>query len=536
MQVTEFFRRVDPKYSGTDWKDRQFFANNEEVAKNFPSERSQPREHRPWGAAEAAELAADDDALDLISLGKQIRHLRKQSELSLDELGEAVGTAPSQLSLIENGKKEPKLSLLRSLARALGVSSDELLGAKPPNRRVALEIELERAQRGKQYRDLGLPSVKPSSRIPTEFLEALVGLHRELEHQVNLHTATPEEARRANTELRRRMREKDNYFGDIEAEARQLLGHVGYRSGPLSQHQISDLASYLRFSLHHVDDLPHSTRSVTDLRNRRIYLTPNKDSSHDPRTVLLQALASHVLQHEVPRTYLEFLGQRVATNYLAAALLIPEASAVKFLRKAMDEKEIAIEDLRDLFAVSYEAAAHRFTNLATRHLDIRTHFQKVHKSGIIFKAYENDDVTFPADPTGAIEGQPVCRYWTSREVFDVPDKFNAFNQYTDTPSGTYWCTARTERGPDGEFSLSIGVPYESAKWFRGKETTARSISRCPDPDCCRNPPSALAETWAGHAWPTARAASSQFAAMPMGSFPGVDETEVYQFLERHSLR
>ncbi|MQM28091.1 helix-turn-helix transcriptional regulator [Glycomyces albidus] len=492
--------------------------------------------HRPWGAAEAAELAADDVSVDLISLGKQIRHLRKQRELSLEELGATVGAAPSQLSLIENGKKEPKLSMLRALAKAFGVSSDQLLGAEPPNRRVALEIELERAQRSGQYQSLGLPSVKPSSRIPTEALEALVGLHREVARQINLHTATPEEARRANTELRRRMRDKDNYFADIEAEARTLLSKVDYSGGPLSQHQIADLAAHLRFTLHHVDDLPHSTRSVTDLKHRRIYLTQVGTGSHDPRTVLLQALASFVLQHEVPRTYLEFLGQRVATNYLAAALLIPESSAVAFLRGAMADKEIAVEDLRDNFAVSYEAAAHRFTNLATHHLGIRTHFQKVHKSGIIFKAYENDDVAFPADPTGAIEGQPVCRYWTSRQVFDVPDKFNAFNQYTDTATGTYWCTARTERSADGLFSLSIGVPYESAKWFRGKETKARSISRCPDPDCCRNPPRDLAKAWAGRVWPTARAASSQLAAMPLGSFPGVDETEVYQFLERHSKR
>jgi transcriptional regulator with XRE-family HTH domain/predicted transcriptional regulator len=509
-----------------------FLRNTGEMTNLPPLPSDSP--HRPWGAAEAAELAADDVSVDLISLGKQIRHLRKQREMSLEDLGAAVGAAPSQLSLIENGKKEPKLSMLRALAKAFGVSSDELLGAEPPNRRVALEIELERAQRSGQYRSLGLPSVKPSTRLPTEALEALVGLHREVDRQINLHTATPEEARRANTELRRRMRDKDNYFADIEAEARTLLGKVDYAGGPLSQHQIADLAAHLRFTLHHVDDLPHSTRSVTDLKHRRIYLTQVGTGSHDPRTVLLQALASYVLEHEVPRTYLEFLGQRVSTNYLAAALLIPESSAVAFLRNAMSDKEVAVEDLRDNFAVSYEAAAHRFTNLATHHLGIRTHFQKVHKSGIIFKAYENDDVAFPADPTGAIEGQPICRYWTSRQVFDVPDKFNAFNQYTDTATGTYWCTARTERSADGLFSLSIGVPYESAKWFRGKETKARSVSRCPDPDCCRNPPRQLAKVWAGQVWPTARAASSQLAAMPLGSFPGVDETEVYQFLERHS--
>jgi hypothetical protein len=73
-------------------------------------------------------------------------------------------------------------------------------------------------------------------------------------------------------------------------------------------------------------------------------------------------------------------------------------------------------------------------------------------------------------------------------------------------------------------------------WSLSTFSTARSVSRCPDPDCCRNPPGKLAERWAGQAWPTARAASSQFAAMPLGSFPGVDETEVYEFLQRHSAQ
>ena len=139
----------------------------------------------------------------------------------------------------------------------------------------------------------------------------------------------------------------------------------------------------------------------------------------------------------------------MATNYFAAALLLPEQATVEFLQKAKAAKEIAVEDIRDAFAVSYETAAHRFTNLATKHLGITTHFQKTHQSGIIYKAYENDGVNFPQDHTGAIEGQPSCKAWTSRAVFDVPDKFSAYSQYTDTPSGTYWCTARTERSASG---------------------------------------------------------------------------------------
>ncbi|KNH16093.1 XRE family transcriptional regulator [Arthrobacter sp. ZBG10] len=472
--------------------------------------------------------------LDVISLGRRVRHLRKAAGLTLDGLGAAVGTAPSQLSLIENGKREPKLGMLQQLAAALGVGIEQLLGAEPPSRRAALEIELERYQRGPLYETLNIPKIRISSRLPLDVLEAQVGLLHELERKLNEQVATPEEARRANGGLRAMMRERGNYFPEYEAEAKKVLAAVGYTSGPLSQHVIADIAENLGFSLHHVGDLPHSTRSVTDLKNRRIYLTQSQRQDHDPRSVLLQALGHYVLGHETPKNYGDFLAQRVATNYFAAALLLPEQTTVDFLQKAKAAKEIAVEDIRDAFAVSYETAAHRFTNLATRHLGITTHFQKTHQSGIIYKAYENDGVTFPQDHTGAIEGQPSCKAWTSRAVFDVPDKFSAYSQYTDTPSGTYWCTARTERSANGEFSLSIGVPYQHVKWFRGRETTAREKSLCPDPNCCKRPPAALASEWAGNAWPSARAHSHLLAAMPPGAFPGVDETEVYSFLQAHS--
>ncbi|ALE04449.1 XRE family transcriptional regulator (plasmid) [Arthrobacter sp. ERGS1:01] len=493
-----------------------------------------------WNLNDAAPdddgTGSDDAGVDLIALGRRVRHLRKKLGMTLDDLGAAAGTAPSQLSLIENGKREPKLTLLQRLAGALGVGLDQLLGAEPPSRRAALEIELEKAQRGPLYQSLGLPKVRVSSRLSMEVLESLVGLQHELERRLDEQSATPEEARRANNEIRLEMRARNNYYPEIERQAQDLLAAVGHDRGPLSHHVAADIAEHLGFDLHYVGDLPHSTRSVTDLKNHRIYLTQGQRSDHDPRSVLLQALGHYVLGHKTPRNYADFLRQRVYTNYFAASLLMPERATVDFLKEAKAAKELAIEDIRDAFAVSYETAAHRFTNLATEHLGITTHFQKVHESGIIHKAYENDGVNFPADHTGAIEGQAVCRFWTSRAVFDVPDKFRAFNQYTDTAVGTYWCTARTERHSSGEYSLSIGVPYAHVKWFRGRDTTERSQSRCPDPACCRRPPSELSAEWAGNAWPSTRANSHLLAAMPQGAFPGVDETEVYKFLAAHADR
>jgi len=471
--------------------------------------------------------------LDAFSLGRRLNALRKARGLTLAQVGEATGIASSQLSLIENGKREPRASVLQRLATLYGVSLDEVTSATP-GRRTQLEIDLEAAMRSPLAKARKLPPIRIGPRTPTEVLEAMVALHRELARQAEERAATPEEARRANTELRKRMRDRNNYYAELEGEASRLLARIGYERGPLSQHMIANLTAHLGFTLPHVDDLPHSTRSVTDLRSRRIYL-PRSTSrvDHDPRSVLLQALGHHVLGHQPPRDYGEFLEQRVATNYLAGALTLPESTAVEYLRTAKERRELAVEDLRDAFAVSYETAAHRMTNLATRHLGITLHFMKVHQSGAIYKAYENDGLVFPTDHIGAIEGQQACRFWTARQIFERQDAFNVFHQYCDTPAGTFWGSARIERSQSGTFSLGIGVPFDQAKWFRGRETRARSKSSCPDDACCRVPPPRLLEAWSGKAWPSARAHSHLLAVLPPGAFPGVDETEVYEFLEAH---
>jgi XRE family transcriptional regulator, fatty acid utilization regulator len=330
------------------------------------------------------------------------------------------------------------------------------------------------------------------------------------------------------------MRARDNYFAELEEQARSMLTTIDYTGGPLGQRACADIAAHLGFSLHYVNDLPRTTRSVTDLKNGRIYLAQGNQGVSDSRSPLLQAIASHVLGHTEPRNYADFLRQRVEANYLAAALMMPEDSALRFLKDAKNERSLSVEDLRDAFAVPYETAAHRFTNLATKHLDIPVHFMKVHEAGTLHKAYENDGIRFPHDPLGAVEGQPVCREWTSRVVFTLPDRFSPYYQYTDTDSGTFWCTSRVHATSQGAFSVSVGVGFGQVRWFRGRETKERRSSRCPDPSCCQLPPADLAARWDKSAWPSARPHASLLAALPVGVFPGVDTTEVYQFLDRHA--
>ncbi|HWG63402.1 MAG TPA: helix-turn-helix domain-containing protein [Streptosporangiaceae bacterium] len=464
--------------------------------------------------------------------GQRLRHVRRARGITLAELGEKVGRAPSALSLLENGRREPKLSLIDALARALSIPAEELLRHQPPSRRAQLEVALEEAQRDPVYAELGLGPLKVGARVPTDVLEHLVTLYTELRRQRTRPTATPEEARVANAGLRDAMRDRGNYFARIEQAAAEALDAVGYRGGALSQGALLAIVRHHGFAVKYTHDLPLSVRSVTDLRHHRIYLKQEVLGAHSPRTVLLQTLGHFVLGHATPRDFAEFLRQRVEANYFAAAVLMPERPAVRFLREAKEARDLSVEDLRDVFSVSYEMAAHRFTNLATHHLDLTCHFVKNDESGVIYKAYENDGLVLPADPTGAIEGQRMCRKWSGRQVFASADRFSPHHQYSDTPAGTFWCVAHVDPGLERGFAITLGVTYEQSRWMRGRDTDIRMVSRCPDGDCCQRPPASLAARWEGMAWPSARAHSHILSALPTGSFPGVDESDVYEFLER----
>tara|TARA_B100000519_G_scaffold40297_3_gene30091 strand:+ start:11590 stop:13020 length:1431 start_codon:yes stop_codon:yes gene_type:complete len=472
---------------------------------------------------------------DLATLGQRMRHFRTEAGLTLDQLGAAVGVAASQLSLMENGRREPRLSLLSAVADELGIPVATLLEAEPPSERAALEIELERAQAASTYRELGLPPLRASKAMSDDVLRALVGLHREIERRAREAVATPEEARRANTELRALMRTRNNYLPDIEALAEEALAAVGHTTGALTHRSVSRMAERLGFELVHVDDLPHSARSVTDLENGRIYLPPASiPGGHGLRSMALQAMAHRLLGHAAPTSYAEFLRQRLEINYYAAACLMPLTQSLEFLRQAKDDRNIAIEDFRDAFGVTHEAAALRFTNLATEHLGITLHFLRVGGDGAISKAYENDGLPLPVDATGSIEGEIVCRHWSAREAFERTNRTTEYYQYTDTPAGTYFESTQTGSGTTDEFSITLGVPFAESKWFRGRETKVRYRSTCPELSCCKRPATELTERWSGRAWSSAKVHAHIFSPLPAGTFPGVDDRELYEFLEAHA--
>jgi transcriptional regulator with XRE-family HTH domain len=72
---------------------------------------------------------ASDDTLS--SVGPRLRALRQEQELTLAELSGTTGISVSTLSRLESGSRKPTLELLLPLARAHGVTLDELVDAPP---------------------------------------------------------------------------------------------------------------------------------------------------------------------------------------------------------------------------------------------------------------------------------------------------------------------------------------------------------------------------------------------------------------------
>lgn len=473
--------------------------------------------------------------VDRLVLGKRLRHFRTQAGLTLEQLGSRVGVVASQLSLVENGKREPKITLLHAIARELGVEPAELLASEAPDHRSKLEIELERAQSTKAYGQLGLPRVRSPKSLNDETLESLVGLHRELARRTRAAATTSEEARRANTVIRTQMQARDNYIPDIELIASDLMRRIGHNVGAVTHREVAMLAEMLGFTLIFADDLPSNTRSITDLENGRIYLPPTSiPGGHGLRSLALQAMAHRVLGHDKPASYAEFLEQRLQINYFAAACLLPEARAVDYLQSAKKNRNLAIEDFRDAFGVTHEAAAHRFTNLATRHLDLKVHHYRTDSAGALVRGYENDGLPFPVDEAGSIEGELLCAKWGGRTAFHRTNRTSEYYQYTDTPEGTFWTSVQTGDAEQGPFSIACGVSFDDARWFRGRDTQVRMHSSCPDEACCRTAAPELRGRWEGKAWPSARMHAHVLSPLPTGTFPGVDDTSMYEFLSKHA--
>ena len=66
--------------------------------------------------------------LSIMIFGERLKKIRQKRGVTQESLAKIVSISPSSISLYERGIREPNLSMLISIAKALDVSTDYLLG------------------------------------------------------------------------------------------------------------------------------------------------------------------------------------------------------------------------------------------------------------------------------------------------------------------------------------------------------------------------------------------------------------------------
>ncbi len=468
--------------------------------------------------------------------GQRLRHARRAKGLTLADLGAQVGRTPSVLSLIENGKREPRLSLVEQLAAALGVPVSELLKKQPPSRRAQLEITLEQAQRDPSYAALGLPELRVGTRVPTDVLEHLVALSGELRAQRAKPTATPEEARAANAALRGFQRERDNYFAGIEQAAADALTRADYAGGALSQGMLLSVVAQLRL-LRPVRARPAALGPVAD-RPARPPDLPQAGAGRRP----LAAGGDPAGARPLPARPRHAAGlRRLPAPAGRGELLRGGGAHPRAGRGAVPARREGpprpggrgpgrrlLGVLRDGRAPGHQPhhpPPRRALPLRQERRE-RHHLQGLpeRRRGVPGRQHRRDrgaaDVPPVVGPPG-VRGRgpllaelPVLRHAVRHLFLRRPGRPERRpSPATRSPSG---CRSTTPAGSAAASRPSAPGPA------------------VPDGDCCQRAPAALAERWEGMAWPSARAHSHVLSVLPSGAFPGVDDVDIYEFLDRHS--
>ena len=82
--------------------------------------------------------------LDMAAIGRRLRALRQQRQLSLEALAERSGVSVSMLSTVERGQKVPSILVMGQIATALGTSIGRLVGEEAVPRAIVIRAADQR--------------------------------------------------------------------------------------------------------------------------------------------------------------------------------------------------------------------------------------------------------------------------------------------------------------------------------------------------------------------------------------------------------
>lgn len=401
------------------------------------------------------------------SVGQRLRELRTQRGTSQAELARVLGVSASYLNLIEKGRRTVQLPLLWKVLRILEVEPEPFISSLSEQRVEENLAQLldEPLLRSLNVDEEDLKSLSAEPRAATT-ITALFNLYKNTRGQLdNLleHLSQKEVRKKARASLAEGsddagegtlrfdyspldevadfVQASKNYFPAIEDAAQALRRDVKLERRILSDQLIDVLRGLgVSVSVHpgrrgtsivrRYDPVAGTLELSAELGEARRKF----DAAHviglrmlDERGLHQAITSSYRPRHaETPKLVKVHLA-----NYFAGALLMPYGD---FFQHAQSTR-YDVERIAELFETSYEAAAHRLTNLSDpRRRGVPVHFLRVDIAGNISKRYSATGLQFPS-------GLGSCPKWVAHTAFLTPSVIS--RQFSVMPDATaYFCFAK----------------------------------------------------------------------------------------------
>lgn len=428
------------------------------------------------------------------TIGQRLRELRHDRGHSQADFARRLGISGSYLNLIEKGRRAVQLPLLWKALGLLQVEPEPFLkslGEQPVEQSLAqlLDEPLLRSL-NLDRDDLATISAEPTA-VTT--ITTLFNLYKNTRSQLDklqqiLSRREADEKARASLERHGQtvepafqldyspldevvdfLQEHRNYFPDLEEASAAVRRQVGLERRVLSDALVRVLVDRLGVE---VTDLPPGDSSSVvrhyDPGAGRLALSAELpearrkfDLAHviGLRLIAEQKLAetaskSFAARHpETPRLIKIHLA-----NYFAGALLLPYDDVFREAQRLRYD----VEGLAGLFEMSYEAVAHRLTNLADpKRRGVPMHFLRVDVGGNISKRYSSTGLQFPV-------GLGSCSKWAVHTAFLTPSAIS--KQFSLMPDGSaFFCFAKVNASPvhgslvkGTVYSIGLGTHAEDA--------------------------------------------------------------------------
>ncbi|MEL6944579.1 MAG: XRE family transcriptional regulator, partial [Bacteroidota bacterium] len=321
---------------------------------------------------------------DKIILGLKVRQLRTDKGLSLSELNKKSGMSISYLNEIEKGKKYPREDKLNKLAGALEISPEQLTSSDLP----AKLDPIVQLLNSNFLQDLPLDFFKIElvkiieiiANAPAQvgaFITTLVELARNYAmQQESFYFAA----------LRSYLELHNNYFEDLESQARQLIEkHQLPESGLLPHDRLAEilenqfdykivengLDKYPELKAFRSVFLPKSKQLLlnSQLTDRQRAFQFGKEIGFNILKVRERANTSSLLR---PKSFNEVLNHSKAI-YFSVALLMNEQEFIQDVTKLFSQQRWngkQFLDIMNKFGSSPEMFFHRMTNILPKVFDL----------------------------------------------------------------------------------------------------------------------------------------------------------------------